>query len=172
MNSLGIRCLCAIAALGLVVLPGSGIAQQKSLKDQLVGTWNITAVTVNRNDGTKVQPFGPNAKGVMTLTSDGHFTLVNTRPGRSKFASNNRMEGTAEENKATVQGTLAYFGTYTVNEGEKGFTLRIEASSFPNDEGAEQKRVITSFTGDEMTFTNPTGTVGGAPAEVTLKRAK
>jgi hypothetical protein len=167
-----IRCLSAITTLALALVPSSGIAQQKSLKDQLVGTWNITSVNVERNDGTKVQPFGPNPKGLLTLTSDGHFTLVNTRPGRSKFASNNRMEGTPEENKQTVQGALAYFGTYTVNEGEKMFTLRIEASSFPNDEGAEQKRLITSLTANEMKFTNPTGTLGGAPAVLTLTRAK
>jgi hypothetical protein len=172
MNLLGIRCLCAITAVGLVVLPGSGVAQQKTLKDQLVGTWTITSVNVDRNDGTKVQPFGPNPKGALTLTSDGHFSLVNTRPGRSKFASSNRLEGTAEENKATTQGVLAYFGTYTVNEGEKMFTLRIEASSFPNDEGTEQKRLVTSLTGDDMAFTNPTGTLGGAPAVLTLKRSK
>jgi hypothetical protein len=167
-----IRCLSAITTLPLVLVPSSGIAQQKSLKGEIVGTWNITSVNVERNDGTKVQPFGPNPKGLLTLTSDGHFTLVNTRPGRSKFASNNRMEGTPEENKQTVQGALAYFGTYTVNEGEKMFTLRIEASSFPNDEGAEQKRLITSLTANEMKFTNPTGTLGGAPAVLTLTRAK
>jgi hypothetical protein len=172
MKRLSIRYLSAITALGLVLVPTSGNAQQKSLKDQLVGTWNITSVNVDRNDGTKVQPFGPNPKGVLTLTSDGHFTLVNTRPGRSKFASNNRLEGTPDENKATVQGVLAYFGTYTVNEGEKMFTLRIDASSFPNDEGTEQKRLITALTGDEMKFTNPTGTLGGAPAVLTLTRAK
>jgi hypothetical protein len=31
-----------------------------------------------------------------------------------KFAANNRNVGTPEENKAIVQGSFAYFGTYTV----------------------------------------------------------
>src|SRR3954469_9727018 len=101
----GILSLAAIATLTLALVPASAVAQQKSLKEQLVGTWNITAVTVDRPDGTKLQPFGPSPKGVIMFTNDGHFALVNTRPGRSKFASNNRLDGTPEENKATTQGS-------------------------------------------------------------------
>jgi ABC-type uncharacterized transport system substrate-binding protein len=33
-----------------------------------------------------------------------------------KFGSNNRMSGTPEENKAIVQGSIAYFGTYSIDE--------------------------------------------------------
>jgi lipocalin-like protein len=167
LSTLSLSALTAVA-----MMSGSALAQQKSLKDQLVGTWNITAVTVDRPDGTKLQPFGANPKGVIMFTSDGHFVLVNTRPGRSKFASNNRLDGTPDENKATTQGSLAYFGTYTVDEAGKTYSIRIDAGSFPNDEGTEQKRPVTSITADELKFTNPTGTVGGAPAQVTAKRAK
>jgi hypothetical protein len=47
--------------------------------------------------------------------TNGHYIL---RRGQAKFASNNRNEGTPEENKAIVQGSIAHFGTYTVNEAE------------------------------------------------------
>ena len=33
--------LPVIAALGLAILPGGATAQQKSLKDQIVGTWTL-----------------------------------------------------------------------------------------------------------------------------------
>ena len=43
----------------------------------------------------------------------GHFMLILQRATLPRFASANRMSGTAEENKAVVQGSIAYFGTYT-----------------------------------------------------------
>jgi len=47
-----------------------------------------------------------------------------------KFAANNRQAGTPEENKAVVQGSLAYFGTYSVDEAAKTVTIHIESCSF------------------------------------------
>jgi hypothetical protein len=38
------------------------------------------------------------------------------RRDRPEFAINNRLQGTAEENKAIVQGTVAFYGTWTVDE--------------------------------------------------------
>ena len=87
---------------------------------------------------------------------------------RSPFTSNNRNEGTPEENKATVQGSLAYSGTYSLNG--KTLVFKIEASTYPNAEGTEQKRSIT-LTGDQLKYTNATPTVGGA-SEAVLKRVK
>jgi hypothetical protein len=48
--------------------------------------------------------------------------------GRPKFASNNRATGTPEENKAVVQGLIAFFGTYSVNEADRTFTMHVEGS--------------------------------------------
>ena len=161
--------LSAITALGLALLTSSAFAQTKSLKDQLVGTWNVISVTVTQKNGNKLDPFGADSKGILIFTSDGHFALINTRAGLPKFASDNRMLGTADENKAITQGTLAYFGTYTVDETGKTYTTHIDRSNFPNDDGSDQKRTITVLTADELHFSNPQGTVGGA-AEVVAKR--
>jgi hypothetical protein len=43
-----------------------------------------------------------------------------------KFASNNRQNGTDAENKAVVQGALAYYGTYEVDESNKSLIMRIK----------------------------------------------
>lgn len=37
--------------------------------------------------------------------------MVNINPDTPKFASNNRANGTAEENKAAVAGGIGFFGT-------------------------------------------------------------
>ena len=46
------------------------------------------------------------------------------------------------------------FGTYTVGEANKTFTIRLEASSFPNLEGTVQRGPFM-ITGDELRVTNP-----------------
>jgi hypothetical protein len=52
--------LSTIAALGLAMLPGSAIAQTKSLKDQLVGTWTFVSSVNTRADGSKFDARGAN----------------------------------------------------------------------------------------------------------------
>lgn len=88
-----------------------------------------------------------------------------------EFASNSRAQANADEGKAVAQGTIAYYGTYTVNEAEKTVTYRVEGSTYPNLTGAEQKRTITSLTEDELKYTNP-ATSTGTKAEAVWRRAK
>jgi hypothetical protein len=158
--------LCPIVALGLSLMPGSAFAQ--TAKD-LVGTWKPVSVTVTGPDGCKTEPFGPNPNSILTFDANGRFVLVNTRPDLPKFASNNRMQGTAEENKAIVQGSIAYFGTYSVVD--KVIIEKVEGGTWPNWVGTEQKRPITSLTGDEMKLSTPAASIGGT-AENTYKRIK
>jgi hypothetical protein len=51
--------------------------------------------------------------------------------GVPKFASNDRQPGTPEENKAAVKGSIAYFGSYSVSETDKTFTIQIEGAYAP-----------------------------------------
>ena len=81
-----------------------------------------------------------------------------------------RMQGSPEEYKAVVQGTIAHFGRYTVNEVDKTITFHIETSTFPNWNGLEQKRPF-SLVSDELRWTTPAAS-GGGSGEIVLKRAK
>jgi hypothetical protein len=67
--------------------------------------------------------------------------------------------------------TISSFGTYTVNEANKTYTLRYEGSSYPNLEATESVRPFT-IAGDELTVTNPAPTVGGPPSQLVYRRAK
>ncbi len=122
----------SLLILGAALSADNAIAQQKSVKEQLVGTWTLVSVEGVRNDGSKVEVFGSNPKGTVIYTSDGHLALVQMRSDLPKLASNSRDRGTPEENKALVQGSIAYFGTYAVNEVEKVITLQLEGSTFAN----------------------------------------
>ena len=161
-----------LAVCGLAMLSESALAQTSSLKKQLVGAWTITSVTVQQKGGQKLDPWGANSKGMVIFTNDGHFSIINTRGDLPKLAAGNRLKGTADEDKALAQGSLAYFGTYTVDDAARTVTTRIDRSSYPNDDGSAQTRPITLLTADELHMTNPTGSVGGAVAEVVATRAK
>src|SRR5438094_7194390 len=90
------------------------------------------------------------------------LTAPNSRP-------TTRDRGTPEENKAVVQGSLGYSGTYSVSD--KTLIFNVEASTYPNAEGQEQKRNISSLTADELKYTNPAPTVAGT-AQTVLRRVK
>jgi len=174
MKNINIRaaalCRLAIATLAFAVLATPALAQQGNLAKDIQGTWTLQSI-YNEVDGKKIDIFGPNPKGLMMLTPSGRFTITIMKASLPAFASNNRVKGTAEENQAVVHGSVAYFGTYSVlNEQEKTVSMRIEASTFPNYAGQEQKRVM-SVAGDEMSLTNPVAAVGGTNYLV-WKRAK
>jgi Lipocalin-like domain len=80
-----------------------------------------------------------------------------------QFASGNRMTGTPDENKAIVQGCIAYFGTYTIDEATHVLTVLVEGSTFPNFDGGTQTRMLSFNGDDEVTYFNPTRPWGAAP---------
>ncbi len=159
----------ALLLLAVVLSPGEVIGQQKMLKEQLVGTWTSVSNDTIRPDGSRTPNYGPNPQGLAIFDGNGHYLLLVARAGLPKFTSNNRMEGTPEENQAIVQGSIAHFGWYTVNKADSTITFHIETSTFPNWSGTEQKRPIT-ITGDELKWTTPSS--GSGLAEVVLKRVK
>jgi len=73
MNRRNILSLSAIAALGLAMLPGAAVAQQKTIKEQLVGTWIVVSIVNTAKDGKKVDLWGANPKGTMMFDGSGHF---------------------------------------------------------------------------------------------------
>jgi hypothetical protein len=80
------------------------------------------------------------------------------------------MRTTPEESKAIMEGTIAYFGTYSVDEANKRVTLRVEASTLPNQVGSEQRRIIDSVTANDLKLSNPT-TFTGELINYVMKRA-
>ena len=159
----------SIAVLAFVLPPCSALSQQKSLKEQLVGTWTLASWEQVRPDGSKFQRFGANPKGVNVFDANGRFYVMFARPDIPKIASNDPMKATPDEIKAVMEGSIAYYGTYTVDES-KVVTFRVEFSSFPNQVGSDQKRTITSLTADELKYQNTTVLSGGQIYYV-MKRA-
>jgi Lipocalin-like domain len=161
--------LLTIAALVCTSVNTDAMAQQKSLKEQLVGAWTLMLISTKLPDGSPV--WGSDPMGLLILTDNGIFSLQVMRSDRPKFASNSRVQGTPEENKAAVQGSISSFGTYTVDEANKTFTLRYLGSTFPNRESTEDTWPVV-INGDELRMTHPSTSVGGLPSHSLYRRVK
>jgi len=158
----------SLIALGIAVTSVTS-ANAQSLKDQVTGTWMLMSAEMVRSDGTRVNMFGSQPRGVLVLSADGTYVTINTRSDVPRIAAGNRDKATEEEAKAITQGTLAYYGTYTVDEQKKMLMVNVKGSTFANQTDTKQTRVITSITPTEMTFTNPAATSGGT-LELRFKR--
>jgi hypothetical protein len=123
-------------------------AQDKSLKEALVGHWQLVSVTANERT-----PYGTDPHGTMFLDSGGHFSIIVVSNGDAR--------------------SVGYFGTYTVSDADKLVTLHIQDSvggGSPNAAGRDLKRLIV-LSGDQLTMQNQTP--AGTPGNIKLawKRA-
>jgi hypothetical protein len=159
----------AMALASVPAFPNASVAQGKSLKDQLVGTWIYVSSTAKRDDGTNVPR--PSLQGALTYTAEGRFHFITVRTDAPKYASNDPTRPSPEEAMAIASGVVAYTGTYMLDESTKTAHLNIETSSVPNLVGAPQRRIVTSITDEELKVTNPR-TPAGLILELVFKRAK
>jgi hypothetical protein len=161
--------LCMAVPMACIVMIASSHAQQKSLKEQLAGAWTLVSSSTKDTDGKPV--WGSNPIGLLIFTENGSYSTQLMRSDLPTFSSKNRTKGTPEENKAVVIGSIASFGTYTVNEGNKTFTIRYQGSTFPNRKGEEETRPV-NIQGDELHITNPAPSTGGPSSELIWRRIK
>ena len=156
--------------LGAVFPAGKALSQQaeNTLTNQLVGTWMLASNFTNRDDGGKVDILGLNPIGMLMFDGNGHVSVHEMRSDLPKFGSNSR-EGTEAESKAIVRGSVGYFSTYAVDEAAKTMTVHINACSFPNWNGTDQKRSFT-LSKDELTWSDVGSS--GRPVYTVWKRAK
>jgi Lipocalin-like domain len=144
--------------------------QQWSIKDQLVGTWTLASWEHALPNGSKDQSYGTNPKGIVVFDAKGRFFLMFARPDLPKIASNAPATATSEEAKDLLSGSIAYFGTYGVNDADKVINLRLEASTFPNQLASDQNGTITSLTADELHY-EMTALAGGKISIVLRREA-
>jgi hypothetical protein len=171
MNRRNILSLSAMTALGLALLPDSSVAQQKTLKEQLVGAWTLVSTDVTPPTGPKRQDFGANPKGMLILDAGGRYAAVQGRPDRAKFKTtgNLRLDTPAAEYGAAARGFAANYGTWSVNEADKTLIRKYEIALIPNNDALESK-VSVSLAGDELKLVG-TG-ANGDRTDTVYRRAK
>ena len=147
--------LCLAAGLSA----SNSLAQQKSLKEQLLGTWTLVSSDQVRADGSKLKQFGANPRGINVFDANGRFFLMVASADNSQIAFKDRSMANSREDGLTVK-SIAYYGTYTVNEEVNVISLHLDASTFPNQIGTDQKQTITSLTADELKYSSPAAISG------------
>lgn len=156
----------ALVVLALSLGTPKSFAQTAS---ELAGSWSLVSLTASKS-GNEVEVLGPHPHGQLIFGSDGRYVLVGLRADLPKFASENRLLGTTEENQRIVQGNFAHFGTYTVDQAEKMIVFHIQSSTFPNWDGDVQRRPFT-LDGDRLTYITP-GSFGYGASKVVWQRMK
>jgi len=160
----------ALLACAMVITVAAAAQQPVKTAKQMEGTWMLVS-NLHVQGEKKTDFFGPNPRGLMMMGREGHFVRVVTRSDVPKFASNNRQTGTLAENKAVVQGSIAYFGRYSCDSADGICNLHVEGSTFPNWVGDDQKRLFT-LAGDELRETVPNPASGAGQALIVWKRVK
>ena len=160
------------AVLAAILATDQAGAQQKTLRDQIVGAWTFVVAEVVAPDGKKSFPFGETPKGILIFTADGRFSQIHVASDVPKIASNNRLTGTPEEYAAIMRRSIFVFGAYSINEEKKTVTYKIVAASYPNWQGETEERSIDKLTADEFVNTNHNVAGGRGSASNYYKREK
>ena len=113
----------------------------ESLRDRLVGAWELVDVVEVPEDGSAVRrPFGERPAGFILYTPDGYMSAQIMRRDRPA-AAGAWTDLTAEECGQQAKGYLAYSGPYTVDEETGALTHTMAVSLFPGWLGQTQPRV-------------------------------
>jgi hypothetical protein len=137
--------LCALLILVSSTAITSAQTESKSLKNQLVGHWQLVSVSLNTSP-----PYGANPQGSMFLDAGGHYSVIVISAGNAR--------------------SVAYFGTYTVDDSESSITMHIDASNLASAAGRDEKRFLT-FSGDELTIASQQSHGPIGPLKLNWRRA-
>jgi Lipocalin-like domain len=119
------RLRAIIVSAFIAAIPvAAALAQGSSLKDQLVGQWQLVSVGINNT-----APYGDNPTGSMLLDAAGHYSIIVVSNGGAR--------------------NISYYGTYTVDEANKSMTMHITGGTRANAAGRDQTRQVT-VDGDQL----------------------
>lgn len=138
--------------------------QDRGLRQQVVGLWSLVSQSVEKPDGSRVERFGATPKGIACFDQGGRFSMIMMRSDLPKIASNNAMTATDAESKAILQGSTAFFGSWSVDEATGTMLNRVDGATYPNWDGTDLKRTL-SISGDEMKVCVPSQ-IGGTSCAV------
>lgn len=158
-----LRCLALFSALSLGPWSLAGCAPPPA--PSLAGAWMLSAADDLLPDGSRVKAYGERPEGFLILTPEGRYSLQIFRTDRPHFASGNKRRGTAAEYEAAVLGMSSHIGRYAVDPAGKIITFYVERASYPNWDGAEQKRPF-ELVGDELSYRVPLTPDGITPLSV------
>lgn len=110
-----------------------------SLKEKIVGTWQLISWIYYNEKGEAVHYFGENVTGILMYDRSGNMNAQLMQRERPPFSSTSLNGGAPEEAQSALRGYVAYYGKYyEKNPGE--LVHVVEGSLFPNWIGDKQVR--------------------------------
>ena len=102
-----------------------------SLKEQLIGTWQLVKYTLQDESGKDFYPLGKDCRGFLIYTADGYVSAQLMASGRPAYKSGDLHKGTQEEMAAAAKGYIAYAGKYSVDEENRTLKHHMDVSMNP-----------------------------------------
>ena len=109
-------CLCLLAFTAAFCLPASAQNGDRGARERLIGAWHLVRIDVPGPDG-KSEP-GPQPKGMLIYTRDGHMSVQLMYPHSNRALSNEYV----------LNGYEASFGSYDVDESAHIVTHHVQGS--------------------------------------------
>ena len=118
---------------------------------KLVGSWKLISFHSKDSSGQTAYPFGKDAQGRLIYEPNGRMAVQLMNPDRPRFASNDLLLTSEAEVRAAFDGYAAYYGSYSVDQGERIIVHHVEAAHIPNWVGTDQVRHF-EFQGNRLTL--------------------
>ena len=116
----------------------------------LIGTWRLISwQNRSTSDGKVSYPLGEDATGYIMYNKDGYMFVAIMAPHRLKFATDDLLSATKEEETQAEESYVSYCGRYEFL-GER-VVHRVELSLFPNWVGGDQERLV-DLRGNRLTL--------------------
>ncbi|KON70701.1 MULTISPECIES: lipocalin-like domain-containing protein [Peribacillus] len=126
---------------------------EKSMRDQVVGTWSLVSYETQDADGHVIYPLGKDAKGFIMYNPDGYMSAQLMASGRPAYQSGDLHSGTLEEMATAAHGYLAYSGQFEVDEENHQLIHHMDVSLNPTWLNQAQPR-IAKIEGDQVVIFN------------------
>ncbi|MEM1360342.1 MAG: lipocalin-like domain-containing protein [Pseudomonadota bacterium] len=114
-------------------------ASAEDIHTAILGAWVLSDWSVTGQDGSVVQPYGPNAEGMIMYTADGQMAVQMADPSATD-------EGTG----LIEDRYFAYYGTYVIDEDAGTVTHSLEGSLTPSWIGTKQVRAYELTDQDQL----------------------
>jgi hypothetical protein len=120
-------------------------------RGRFIGVWSLVRCERKSKDGRIDYPYGEKPVGRITYDRAGRMSAQLMRPGRRSTVAPgvNLIAGnaTSEEIREAVNGFIAYFGTFDVDESAQTVIHHVQACLVPSWVGTDLKRTYRFYAG-------------------------
>lgn len=128
------------------------------LDNPLLGTWHLTRWEITYGDGRAASlPFGADATGLISYTSDGTMQACIARGSRPALSSASVRSAPEAERLAAFESYFQYAGPYEIRDipgasGKQQVVHHVTHSLNPNFVGTQQVRTMTFAADGDLTL--------------------